>query len=232
MNNYSQCETENFLDAAFGNFLDCIKNLIYSLQKYLNVFYNDTNLIYVNYDRVKDKNIRSVLKFSVMESEEITKMKAIKFGVDVESLLYKKYESLLSNIRNDKEDNKYRISSEAYIYLDSYQSNIDWQKICLNPYIKKTKEHESIYDFISYMNNDFKTYGKINFTHNDREFSKDEVITILEGSFMKLSVTILQLKRMIENSNSMYTSALVCRQLITLIIITYYVVSTIQFVEK
>ena len=68
-------ENENFLEAAFGNFLDCIQNNVYSLQTYIDIFHDNVTSIYLTIENVEDKNIKEILKFVVMETDNILKSK-------------------------------------------------------------------------------------------------------------------------------------------------------------
>jgi hypothetical protein len=121
------------------------------------------------------------------------------------------------------------ISFEAYMYLESYIREMDYEHITDNQYKKKPKSMSNIYDFDDYMNKEFDVFNKLKFKLADESISKQELIIILNGAFMQLSVVMLNLKRMLEQSNSLFTRSIICRKIITILIITYVVVSTIQF---
>ena len=222
---------EDFLEVAFGNFLDSIKNLVYGLQKYINMLHYTGDSIYLEYGTIKNQELKDIAKFVMLESEEIIKMKAIKFSIDAETLLRKKYESLVENINHEKNDYRYRISAEAYIYLDEFQKETNWDTIVSKCYKMLSKGNKNSYDFIHHMKDEFKQYESLKFKPTKNTIDKKELITILDGAFMNLSVSMLKFKRMIEGSTSIYVSASICKKIITLLIVTYVVISTIK-IEK
>lgn len=223
-------ETENFLDAAFGNYFDCIKNSVYSLQKYIDAFHYSTGKFYLEYDSIDNQEMKDLFKFVLMEAESIIKAKFVTFVVEVENFLNKKYESLIQNIKLDENINRrFFISDEAYMFLDKFQNDIT-AKGKNNPYNKKDSI-ESIYQFKDFMTEQFSLYENTKFGLNKTSISGKELVHFLDGAFMKVSVTMVNFKRMIEQSNSMYVSAVLCRSVISLLIVSYIVVSTITMEE-
>ena len=124
----NKVEPENFLDESFGNFLDCIKNEVYSLQSFMNTFHNNVSDLYDAYGSIEKDNIRSVLKLMILESGNLIRCKIILFTVNIENLLLIKYDHLIKGITESDID-KYYISKDAYLYLDSYQDTIDWNAL-------------------------------------------------------------------------------------------------------
>lgn len=221
-------ENENFLEAVFGNFLDCIQNNVYGLQTYIDIFHDNVSSIYLTIENVEDKNIKEILKFVVMETDNILKSKIISFAMDTDNLVTKKYEALLEQIKTDKEKHMYLISLDAYRYLDDFQNDIQSHLINTNPYFKKPGGAQS-YNFLEYMNYEFDTYKKLKFEKCGIPLSKDDLITVLDGAFTKVSVAMLQLQKQVENSDSMYSSSIICKKIITILIVIYEIVSTIEF---
>lgn len=222
-------EEENFLEAAFGNFLDRIKNSVYKLQKYIDEFKPAMEAVTADYKTTKSQKTKDLIKFIILEAENIVQYKAIHFSVETDQILQRKYESLLDSIEADNGKHKFLISVDAYLYLDYYLNEIDWAHITSTQYKKKTENKNELLDFIGYMTSEFQVYHKLNFEISDTPLSKDELITVLNGAFMRLSTVMLQLKEMMETSSSMFTRALIARKIITIMIITYTVCTTIQF---
>ena len=224
---------ENFLDAALGNLYDYIKNTVYSLQTYTDVFHFHVSSICLDYDDQNDnEDIKQVLKFVVMEYENILKSKSISFALEIENILTRKYKSLSERIQCDKGKHKYWISTEAYQHLNLYQDEINWEKVTLNPYFKKESDTNQIYQFVNYMNHEFENYKEKEFRLDNKPITDEELITVLYTMFMKLNVTIIRLKKIIEKSFSLYTSAMVCNKIISILVLTYTVLSTIKFYEE
>lgn len=223
-------ETENFLGAAFGNYFDCIKNSVYSLQKYIDSFHYTTGKFYLDYSSIDNQEMKDLFKFVLMEAEPIIKAKFITFAVEVENFLNKKYESLIQNIRTDENiSNRFYISNDAYMFLDNFQNEIT-SKGKNNPYNKK-EEIDKIYQFKDFMEEEFALYENTKFKLNVTTISGKELAHFLDGAFMKVSATMITFKRMIEQSNSMYISASLCRSVISLLIVTYVVISTVTMEE-
>jgi hypothetical protein len=225
----SSYKEENFLEAAFGNFLDRIKNSVYGLQRYIDMFHPNSDYVLVDFKNSKDNQTKEMMKFILLESENISQYKTIHFAVETENIIHDKYESLIKSIEHDADNHRYMISFEAYMYLESYIREMDYEHITDNQYKKKPKSMSNIYDFDDYMNKEFDVFNKLKFKLADESISKQELIIILNGAFMQLSVVMLNLKRMLEQSNSLFTRSIICRKIITILIITYVVVSTIQF---
>jgi hypothetical protein len=225
-------KSENFLQAAYGNYLDCIKNAVYSLQKYMDIFHYTMNDVYLDYGKIKDPKLRELFKFAILESESISKAKAVSFTIETESFLNKKYNALIDCIKADNDDRMYRVSEDAYLYLDQIVNNILFnQKEMNNPYNKVEDKKKDVYQFVDYMNQEFDRHRDMSFTYTDKPATKTEVLHLLSGIFMKLSTAMLTFKKSIEHSTSVYVSALICRQVITLLVASYKAVIMVCFAE-
>lgn len=218
---------ETFLEAAFGNFSDCIKNLVYGLQLYNDISHMNTNKICCEFDKVGDPTTKKILKFFIVEAENISKAKAIVFAMDSMNLLKKKYCILINKIKSDNSKNQYEISVDAYIYLTEFQEKINLNDIQKKKY--KKKEDNDVYKFEKFMNDEFNKYCEIDFVKYNKALTKDQLISILNCAFDKLHDTMVCIQNMVDDSNSNYITACLCREIISILIATYSAVSTIDF---
>lgn len=225
-------EEESFLEIAIGNFFDCIKNTVYNLQKYIDRFYSQINSIYDISDTITDPNVKQVLNFFMIENENIIKLKGIGFASDVSRLITRKYVSLVENIKKESYRYTYKISKDAYNFLDKCQDEIDSRSLILNNYSKKEITIEEICKFTKFMETEFHKYDNMDFTITDEIIDHEQILEILDTAYVKLSFSMTELKKLTEDSMSVYTTANACRRIISLMIILYHILITIKIHEE
>lgn len=231
-NNIKHTEEENFMEVAVGNFIDCVRNAVYGLQKYIDNFYNPISEIYTNEIKIKDPNVRKVINFALVENENIIKNKGIAFANEISNLLLRKYDSLIESIEKESDKYKYKISEDAYSFLDKFQDDIDWQNLQLNAYTsRKCDDMKLLFEFNKFMESQFKRFAIYSFQATDIDLSKNEFITILDSAFLKLVSTMLQIKRILDSSTSLYTMSVSCRKVIEMSVMLYYILETIELIE-
>lgn len=223
---------ENFMEVAVGNFIDCVRNAVYGLQKYIDNFFNPISEIYTDEIKIKDPNVRKVINFVLVENESIIKNKGTSFANEVNNLLLRKYDSLIESIEKESDKYKYRISEDAYTFLDKFQDDINWQNLQLNAYSsKKYDDMKLLFEFNKFMEMQFKRFAIYSFQASEIELSKNEFITILDSAFLRLVSSMMQIRRILDNSASMYTMSVSCRKVIEMSVMLYYILETIELVE-
>ena len=231
-NNIEHTEDENFMEVAVGNFIDCVRNAVYGLQKYIDNFFNPISEIYTDEIKIKDPNVRKVINFVLVENESIIKNKGTSFANEVNNLLLRKYDSLIESIEKESDKYKYRISEDAYTFLDKFQDDIDWQNLQLNAYSsKKYDDMKLLFEFNKFMEMQFKRFAIYSFQASEIELSKNEFITILDSAFLRLVSSMMQIRRILDNSTSLYTMSVSCRKVIEMSVMLYYILETIELVE-
>ena len=219
---------ENFLEESFGNFLDYIENEVYVLQTCINIFNNNIDIIY---DEYKNPNIndglRSLLKFLILESDSILRCKMIMFVVNIENMIINKHEMLINNIKAHS-DMQYEISKEAYMHLDSYQDNIDWDSFNL-AHIHFTSIKEM--DLDGFLKSEYRKNSIIKFKKFQKTVSSDDLIMIINTAFMKLSLTLMHYKRITEKTKSLAINYELCKRIVSLLICVYFVISATKIKE-
>lgn len=220
---------ENFLDIIIGNFYDCICNSVYTLQQYVNTLYN---FIPNNYTDNADNNNneRLVLNFIANEHENIVKYKGIAFANDISNLLQRKYNSMIVMLAEHGKGLKFTISNDACDFLTKFQDRII--EIEFERYAEKTDETlQENSNIIEFMNSEFEKYKAYKFNNLDSNCSNEDVINVVKNAYAKLSVSMTQLRLSCANSTSGYYTILTCRKIVSLMIILYHILSTIQIDE-
>ena len=221
--------TETFLEEALGNFYDCINNAVYVLQKYIDKFYKNIPEIYQILPDIKEGKLNEVLRFISSENENIIKAKGISFVVEVTDILIRKYSGLVSKIKNPSNVNcLYRISNEAYSFFDEYQEDMNWKKLQMGIYTKKSETNNFNLDFVEYSEKEFERFKNYKFEMSNKDLDKDEFISILDTAVLKLTISMTELKKITEDSQSVYCTFLCCQKMITLMILVYHVMCSIQ----
>ena len=124
---------ESFLDVISGNMKDCIKNIVYSLQNYINITYLNMSKIFMDINKIKDKDIRKTMHFLSVESENIIKDKGVSFANMSLKLVNKKYSLLVDGIKKT-ENCTFSFYSNNFAHLCNLENDLEWNKLQLNIY--------------------------------------------------------------------------------------------------
>ena len=216
---------ENFLDLLIGNFYDCIRNYIYNFQLYIDALH--TNVSNTLDTKIENNKINQLLSFIVNEHENIIKYKGVAFANEVSELLRRKYNSMYEFIKDNDETVSYGLSSLACDFLNNFQDEL--VQLEIDRYSKKTHEEISnTYNLTDYMESEFSRYKNFNFNDTNEICSKEQTLTLFNSIYMKLSVSMTQLRISCANSTSMYYTILTCRKIISLMMLLYFVLKTIK----
>lgn len=218
----------NFLHQTVTNYYDCIANLIYNLQKYINFFHNDIGKYYDN--DVVDEDINGLVSFVISESENILKYKIVAFANDVSSLLKRKYDDLTARILIEGSGYTYTFSNEACLFLDKFQDEIV-QMDLKNYSVKSVDSVQNEYNVSEHMENEFKKYKDMLFNDLKHKNDKDALLHLIDTAYEKIESTISNLRIRCALSTSSYQSIITCRAIITIMILLYHMINTIV-IEK
>ena len=203
--------TEDFLQMSFGNFIDYIKNEVYGIQTYVDVFYHTTREMQEQYNGIKNDTVKKLLKLVLVKHNEILLSKFISFTINNENMVCSKIETLIHGIDNVI-DNSFNISFDGFLHLN-----------------------ECIYDAINIRNNyltkKLEEITNRKYENTVKNITGDELKEVIKLTFAKLSVAMLQLKRLMERSQTINTSATIAKVMIDLMLTAYVVCKTIIIVE-
>lgn len=224
---------ESFLQNISGNYSDYIKNMVFGLQKYTDQFYSHTSDIFLSIKKVEDPTMKQILNYLSLESENIIKNKGVVFAIDSFKLVVKKYNRLISEVVNANDNVRYNIYIDGYKYLSSFQDDINWKLFQMNEYSKKkSRTIDELLDFDNHMRFEFEKVKGMEFKDIYCGLGKKEMMDTLGRGFNKLHSTLLHLKNLSEESTSLYTTAIITRKIISIMVLSWYVISTIEIYEN
>ena len=218
--------TEDFLKMSFGNFIDYIKNEVHGAQQYIKVFYNKSVEMQEHYHEIDNEAIRDLLKLVIIKHKDILLAKFISFTVNNETMVCSKIETLVSNI-TPLLDNSFNLSYGGFLHLNDYIHDAIDIRNNFNPYSRK----DSDFDLVSYFNTKLEEIENEDYNDTLKSITGHELKEVIKLTFTKLSVAILQLKRLMERSQTLSTSVSIAKVLIDLLLTTYVVCRTITIVE-
>ena len=210
---------ESFLDCAVGNFRDSIQNLVFKFQVYIDNFYNHIPAIYKMIE-TEDSALKKIIYFLINESENIIKIRALQFIIETQELLNRKYTSLRTNLTDpNNKDLKFEVSLSAYKFFTNQQDLIDWK--CLNNvYGKKDHNFYDLQKYVEYMNSKFEYYDNLVFQSSGNNYTTEDILTLIDTGLYTVNETVQEARKRIETSSSMYSTSLIVRLVIDILVLT------------
>nr|DAP43315.1 MAG TPA: hypothetical protein [Caudoviricetes sp.] len=218
--------TEDFLQMSFGNFIDYIKNEVYGIQTYVDVFYHTTREMQEQYNGIKNDTVKKLLKLVLVKHNEILLSKFISFTINNENMVCSKIETLIHGIDNVI-DNSFNISFDGFLHLNECIYDAINIRNNFNPYSRTDID----FDFESYLTKKLEEITNRKYENTVKNITGDELKEVIKLTFAKLSVAMLQLKRLMERSQTINTSATIAKVMIDLMLTAYVVCKTIIIVE-
>lgn len=218
--------TEDFLQMSFGNFIDYIKNEVYGIQTYVDVFYHTTREMQEQYNGIKNDTVKKLLKLVLVKHNEILLSKFISFTINNENMVCSKIETLIHGIDNVI-DNSFNISFDGFLHLNECIYDVINIRNNFNPYSRTDID----FDFESYLTKKLEEITNRKYENTVKNITGDELKEVIKLTFAKLSVAMLQLKRLMERSQTVNTSATIAKVMIDLMLTAYVVCKTIIIVE-
>lgn len=218
--------TEDFLKMSFGNFIDYIKNEVYGIQRYIEVFHNTSNDMQSVFETMENPKVRELLKLTIVKHADIMLAKFITFAVNNENMVCSKIDTLVTNL-NPLLDNNFSLSYKGFLYLNDCIVDAINIRNNFNPYSRKDGD----FDFEGYLNTKLKEMSDKKYEDTIKSITGHELKEVIKLTFAKLSVAMLQLKRLMERSRTISTSATIAKVTIDLMITTYVVCTTINIAK-
>jgi hypothetical protein len=130
---------ENYVEVAVENFHDYINNLTFSLQKYVNMFYNTLPELYeeTRSDAHRHLKCQEMSSFLYAESESLISMKCKHFIYQSISVIQKKFDKLSTDIMEDEEVRTFGFCEEGYFFFLHELDRIDWKALTDRKYYDK-----------------------------------------------------------------------------------------------
>ena len=222
---------ETFIEIAVDNFSDFVVKSLTSLQSYTNVLQFKNPGVYskivhcVNHNDEEDAFIR----FMMAENENIFCLKATGFAIEITDLVMRKYEMLLRQINYEGKNVTYNMSTEAWKFFNSEIDTINWQRIRMEEFFTD-KSLEELLQFDQYLEDRYNFYKEKTktFKKDDHDIDKDRMLYVLDNGFLKITSCMLHLKEIAELTRELAKSFIIIRQILDLIVLTYFIMKTIE----
>ena len=231
MNSIEQVSEESYIHAVKGNFNDSIKNLIYGMQRYLDIFYSKTLDSFLDISNINDENIKEIMQFISVENENIIRAKCLSFVINIRSLLDRKNDSVLDITSKYKNEIKFSISIDTFDSLNKYIQEVEIDTLDINIYAEKTKSMDKLICVDKLMEDELNKYNIDKILESNEELGKDEFLPIVYNSHHSLLSIMDILKETLEKSTSLYLSLIVIRRVIKILILTHVAFATIEILQ-
>lgn len=220
---------ETFIEIAVDNFSDYVVKSLTSLQSYTNILQFKNPSVYskivhcVNHNDEED----AFIHFMMTENENIFCLKATGFAIEITDLVMRKYEMLIRQINYEGKNVTYNMSTEAWKFFNSEIDRINWQKICMEEFFTD-KSPEELLHFDQYLEDRYNFYKDKTFKKDDHDIDSERMLYVLDNGFLKITSCMLHLKEIAELTRELTKSFIIIRQILDLIILTYFIMKTIE----
>lgn len=211
-----------------SNFIDTIRNIVFKVQKYINIFHYEMRKYYAtpNLSCTPENNDGLVLSFIVCESEEILKNKLLKTAVEIKNTMSQKHNNLINKITAMEDDSEFFVTPQLYYY---FRDACDISRLNKNRYSKSDIYRDDvIYDVEKSFDEVYNEYTKLE--KEDTFYiktTKGDIIKIIREAFEKVYEVICEFSSHIENSPSVYNSLIIIHEMINYMVLTYFCLSKI-----
>jgi hypothetical protein len=225
---------ENYVEVAIENFHDYIDNLTFSLQKYVDMFYNTLPDLYEETRTTThhNKKCQEMSSFLYAESESLVSMKCKHFIYQAISVIQNKFDRLSTDIIEDDEVRTFKFSEEGYFYFLHELDRVDWSALSDRKY--HDKNNHSIDEVCKF--EEFKTKKldilKMNkFTDDKITYNNNQLLIPLQTAYTKVIDTLHKMRTIADSSSNLYDIVMITREVINILLITYIAISYIEIIE-
>lgn len=211
-----------------SNFIDTIRNIVFKVQKYINIFHYEMRKYYAtpNLTITPEGPDGLIIPFIVCESEEILKNKLLKTAVEIKNTMSQKHTNLINKITAMEDDSEFFVTPQLYYY---FRDACDISRLNKNRYSKSDIYRDDvIYDVEKSFNEVYSEYTKLE--KEDTFYiktTKGDIIKIIKEAFEKVYEVICEFSTHIENSPSVYNSLIIIHEMINYMVLTYFCLSKI-----
>lgn len=227
---------ETFVEVAVENFHDYVVNITFSLQKYIDMFYNTLPELYDETRKTNGIHAKccEMSSFLYAESENIISMKCKTFIYQSITLIQDKFDKLSENIMEEEnKDLLYAFSEEGYFYFLKELERVDWNSLNDHKYHEKHKHTvREMCQFNEYMTKKLDIHKMNTFTDEKIECTSKQIMIYLQTAYTKLIDTIHKMRRIADDSKNLYDIIIITRKVINILLITYVSVAYIEIIDK
>ena len=224
---------ENYVEVAIENFHDYINNLTFSLQKYVDMFYNTLPELYeeTRSEGHKHMKCQEMSSFLYAESESLISMKCKHFVYQSISVIQNKFDKLSTDITEDDEVRTFRFSEEGYFYFLHELDRIDWNSLTDRRYHDKKHSVNEACQFEEYKTKKLDILKMNKFTDDKITYNNNQLIVPLQTAYTKVIDTLHKMRSIIDASNNLYDIVMITREVIDILLLTYIAISYVEIIE-
>lgn len=229
---------ENFIEVAVENFHDFINNLTFSLQKYVDMFYNTLPELYeetmCDSGTFPHEHCKEMSSFLYSESENIISMKCKTFIFQSINLIQNKFDKLSENIMDDSnKDTVYAFSEEGYFFFLKEIESVDWGTLNDHRYYEKNKHSiNEMCQFDDYMSKRLEVQKMNTFTDEKIKCNRRQLLVYLQTAYTKLIDTLHKMRKIADESTNLYDIVIMTRKVINMLVVTYVAVRYIEIIDE
>lgn len=222
-------DPKNLIVEDIGNFRDCIDNIAYTLQRYVDQF-----IIYIpsHASELKRQGCDAdTLSFLIGESSNILRYKLLASARDTHDLLTRKLTKVITNIKEEYHDYTFYIAEYAEkFYKDSIdQSNLHQCDEDSYHYDSNTIDNH-IYNFVDLIKHIYAFYDESSYGE-ELEVSSEKLVELLITVKKAMHTKMLGLRDSMELSVSTYNAALFMHIILEYAASIYYLISNITILK-
>lgn len=208
-----------------SNFIDTIRNVVFKVQKYINILHYEVRKYYIGPD-LQFTPTNEVIPFIVCESEEILKNKLLRTAIEIKYTMSQKHANLINKIMAMEDDTEFFVTPQLYYY---FRDACDISRLNTNRYSKSDIYRDDvIYDVEKSFCEIYDKYMSLNNKDNFYiKTTKEDIIKIIKEAFEKVYLVICKFATLIENSPSVYNSLIIIHEMINYMVLTYFCLSKI-----
>ncbi len=214
------------LTEVANNFIDTIRNIVFKVQKYINVLHYEVRKYYIVPDDASLSTQNDMISFIICESEEILKNKLLKTSIEIKYTMKQKHDNLIKKIMAMEDDTEFFATPQLYYY---FRDACDISRLNKNRYSKSDNYRDDvIYDVEKNFNEIYNKYKNLYIEDIFYiKMNKEDTIKIINEAYEKVYLVICNFTALTEKSPSVYNSLIIIHEMISYMVLTYLCLSKI-----
>lgn len=219
-------DNASILAEVASNFIDTIRNIVFKVQRYINVVHYEVRKYYIVPDDSPLSAQNDIISFVICESEEILKNKLLKTSIEIKYTMKQKHTNLIKKIMAMEDDTEFFVTPQLYYY---FRDACDISRLNKNRYSKSDNYRDDvIYDVEKSFNEIYSKYENLGIKDIFYiKTNKEDIIKIINEAYEKVYLVICNFTSLIEKSPSVYNSLIIIHEMISYMVLTYFCLSKI-----
>ena len=214
--------------STVANYIESVYNLIYDADEYIRIFHKSLPELYRTHKNgaCKCVVIDEAVVFLLSESDKILKSKCIQFAVDTKHLVDRKFYEVsdyLNKMKGEFIDTDIRISQDLILYFSTYQQQLNWDNLSSGNYGDHIYDGLNIYNLEEYASKRREEFEGMRF-NNILNYKFNLLIDVIDFGYRESVNTFTKLRRILEESTSLYASLMLLHVYIDIMFLMCYIV--------